>query len=50
MNPVSMNITGWGEKEAMGKNLNEVFNITQEGSGAPIDNPVRRVIDSNQIK
>lgn len=49
MNPVSMDITGWGEGEAMGKNLNEVFNITKEGSGAPIDNPVSKVIDSNQI-
>ncbi len=49
MNPVSMDITGWGEGEAMGKNLNEVFNIIKEGSGAPIDNPVSNVIESNQI-
>ena len=48
MNPVSMDITGWGENEAMGKDLNEVFNITKEGSGAPIDTPVSNVIDSNQ--
>jgi PAS domain S-box-containing protein len=49
MNPVAMKITGWGERDALGKNLKEVFNITKEGSGAPIDDPVNNVILNNKI-
>jgi PAS domain S-box-containing protein len=49
MNPVAKQITGWGEEEAMGKTLNEVFNIIKEGSGVPVDDPVANVIEKNQI-
>jgi PAS domain S-box-containing protein len=49
MNPVAMEITGWGELDAFGKDLDEVFNIIREDSGAPIDNPLNEVIEKNQI-
>ena len=49
MNPVAIEITGWDEKDALGKDLTEVFNITQEGSGVPIDNPASTVVFKNQI-
>jgi PAS domain S-box-containing protein len=48
MNPVAMEITGWGELDAFGKDLDEVFNIIREDSGAPI-NPLNEVIEKNQI-
>ena len=38
-----------GEEEALGKNLNEVFNVIKEASGAPIEDPSDRVIEKNQI-
>jgi PAS domain S-box-containing protein len=49
MNPVAMEITGWSEREALGKNLKEVYHIIKEGSEAPIDDPVKKVIRKNQI-
>jgi PAS domain S-box-containing protein len=49
MNPVAMVITGWNETEALGKNLKEIYNIIQEGSEASIDDPVKEVIQKNQI-
>ncbi len=49
MNPVAMEITGWGEKDALGKDLKEVFNITNEDSGAPINDPINNVVYKNQI-
>jgi PAS domain S-box-containing protein len=49
MNPVAMQITGYGEEEAMGKHLNEVFNIIKEGSGVPIQDTLTNVIEKNQI-
>ncbi len=49
MNPVAMEITGWQEFDALGKNLGEVFNVILESSGAPIEDPVCRVIEKNQL-
>lgn len=49
MNPVAMKITGWNEEEAMSKNLNEVFKLRKEVGGAPIEDPVAKIISQNQI-
>jgi PAS domain S-box-containing protein len=49
MNPVAMKLTGWEENDAMGKDLNEVFKLTKESSGTLIDDPVKKVIEQNQI-
>ena len=49
MNPVAMDITGWNEADALGKNLKEIYNIIKEGSEASIDDPVKEVIQKNQI-
>jgi PAS domain S-box-containing protein len=49
MNPVAMEVTGWNEDDAMGKDLREVFNVRKEASGAPIEDPVGRVIQQNEI-
>ena len=49
MNPVAMEITGWGEIDAFGKNLNEVYHIIKEGSEAPVNDPVSEVVKQNEI-
>jgi len=49
MNPVAMELTGWNENDAMGKDLSEVFKVTKESSGALLDDPVRKVLEENQI-
>ena len=42
MNPVAESLTGWSEEQAIGKPVNDVFNIVNEESGAPVENPVYR--------
>ena len=49
MNPVAMKITGWNEEDAMGKHLTEVFKLIKENSEAPIEDPVNKIIEQNQI-
>lgn len=44
MNPIAQSLTGWKQEEAIGKPLKEVFNIINEKTQAPAENPVARVI------
>lgn len=44
MNPVAEELTGWHEREACGKLLEEVFRIVCEETGEPAENPVTRVL------
>jgi len=44
MNPVAENLIGWGEAEAMGKPLEDVFDIINEQTGERAENPVARVL------
>lgn len=44
MNPVAEALTGWEEKEATGRNLEEVFRIINEDTRLPVENPVHRVL------
>lgn len=44
MNPVAEQLTGWTQKEAVGKDLIEVFNIVNEETGAEVENPVAKVL------
>ncbi len=48
MNPIAENLTGWREKDAMGRPLMEVFNIVDERTHEPCVNPVEKVIASGQ--
>ena len=43
-NPVARSLTGWGEDEATGKPLEDVFAIVSEDDRRPVENPVARVI------
>ncbi|MCX7833685.1 MAG: PAS domain S-box protein [Ignavibacteria bacterium] len=44
MNKIAEDITGWKEEEAKGKELEEVFNIINEETRKPVENPVKRIL------
>ncbi len=49
LNPVAESLTGWNQETAAGKPLKEVFNIINETTREPVDNPVEKVIKENGI-
>jgi PAS domain S-box-containing protein len=49
VNPVAQALTGWTQNEAEGKPLEEVFAITNEHTGAAVENPVTRALRENRI-
>lgn len=49
MNPVAERLTGWNEKEAVGKTIGKVFNIIAEQSRQIVQNPVERVLAEGKI-
>ncbi len=49
MNRVAEKLTGWSEAEAVGKPLEEVFQIFNEKTGKPVENPVQKVLESGEI-
>ena len=44
INPVAERLTGWSEREAVGRPIDEVFAIINEDTRAKAPNPVRRVL------
>ena len=44
LNPVAERLTGWPEAEALGRPLQEIFNIMNEETRATVPNPVARVL------
>src|SRR6185312_2029336 len=49
INPVAERLTGWSEKEAVGRPLDEVFRIINEETRATAPNPVTRVLAEGVI-
>jgi len=49
MNPVAESLTGWTQAEALGRSLNEVFNIIQAQTRKKAKNPVDRVLHEGKI-
>ena len=49
MNKVAEDLTGWKLDEALGKPLATVFNIINENTRKPHENPVAKVLSSGQI-
>ena len=43
MNAVAVQLTGWDEREAVNRRIEDVFNIVNEETRAPVENPVLRV-------
>jgi two-component system, cell cycle sensor histidine kinase and response regulator CckA len=50
MNPIAEQLTGWSEKESLGKPLEEVFVILCQKTRAVCESPVRKVLASGQIE
>ncbi|HOE20923.1 MAG TPA: PAS domain S-box protein, partial [Spirochaetota bacterium] len=49
INEVAQQLTGYTQEEAQGKTLSEIFVIVHELSGKPLDNPVEKVLQTQQI-
>ena len=49
MNPVAEQLTGWREVEALGKPLEQVFQIISELTRAEVKNPAERVVRENSV-
>lgn len=49
MNPVAEHLTGWSEKEAAGKFLDEVFPIIHEETGERMDSPVNKILLERRV-
>src|SRR5947209_14566890 len=50
LNPVAETLTGWSAAEALGKPLEDVFRIVNEVTRQPIEQPVRKVIDTGLVR
>ena len=49
LNPVAEQLTGWSSTEARNAPFAEVFRIVNEYTGAPVDHPVTKVVESGGI-
>src|SRR3954465_8027651 len=50
LNPVAESLPGWSGAEALGKRLEDVFPIVNEETRKPIEQPVRKVIDTGLVR
>jgi PAS domain S-box-containing protein len=44
LNPAAQSLTGWTQEDAAGKHFEEIFNITDEETGAAADNPISKAL------
>jgi PAS domain S-box-containing protein len=44
LNPMAQSLTGWTQEEAAGKPLEQIFNISDEETGAAADNPAGKAL------
>lgn len=49
INSVAEHLTGWREKEAIGEDASDIFNIIHEQTREPYENPVQMVLATNQV-
>ena len=49
MNPVAEKLTGWPRTEALGRPLTEVFQIVNDRTRRPVDNPALRAIHEGTV-
>ena len=49
MNPIAQNLTGWKPDDAIGKSLDEVFNIVNESTRQTVENPANRALKEGVI-
>lgn len=49
LNPVAQDLTGWKNKEAKGILFTDVFHLYNEETGATVENPIQKVLDTGKI-
>lgn len=49
LNPVAELLTGWSNADAIGLDLQEIFNIISEATRLPVENPVEKALRQNMI-
>ncbi|RPI44650.1 MAG: sensor histidine kinase [Betaproteobacteria bacterium] len=49
LNPIAETLTGWHESEALGRPVEEVYRIVDEGTHAPAESPVARIYRAGRI-
>jgi PAS domain S-box-containing protein len=49
LNPVAEEMTGWTIRDASGKALQDVFQIVNEDTRKPAENPIERVLETGKI-
>ena len=49
LNPIAEALTGWGADEAKGLPLEAVFQIVNEDTRRPVENPALRALDEGRI-
>ncbi len=49
LNPVAEDLTGWESREVIGKLLSEAFNILNEATRKPVENPVLRALREGRV-
>jgi len=49
MNSIAEKLTGWSQSEALGKPLDDVFKIISAKTGKPLENPAKKVLDTERI-
>jgi PAS domain S-box-containing protein len=49
LNPVAERLTGWPMAEAKGQPFEKIFRIVNEHSGAPVEHPVAKVLETGGI-
>ncbi len=49
INKITEQLTGWSQQDAAGCQVQEIFNIINEKTGRPCDNPVREVLNTGKI-
>ena len=49
INKITEQLTGWSQQEAVGRPVQDVFNIINEQTGKPCENPVEKVLTTGQV-
>ena len=50
INPIAEVLTGWGQEEALGKHINDVYRIIDEKDGGQVENPVLNILTQGEKK
>ena len=49
MNPVAQDLTGWSDRDAIGRPVDEIFRIVHADTGNRVQSPVERVLREGQV-